>query len=705
MALDITRFIERFVEEAQDQLPRLREGVTALEHGGHRPQAINALFRAVHTLKGSSRMLRLEAISTLTHAMEELLGALRDGLREPDPATLGLLNQAADLLDTQVNRLAEGHPPQTLPQADPALYRALTMAPDAIQIPDSALQRDSSAAAAPSDQATPSVASGSPPPRLRLSDSVRVRRERLDDLIHLMGEVLSGHHHLHDLVDQARGLGAALPEGHQPALRAFHREFKDSVQSQDASMSELHDRALQLRMLPLAVVFDPLAQMTRDLAQGLDKKAVCRLQGSDIELDRQMIDHLSEPLLHLLRNALDHGLESPEARRLAGKNAQGRITLEARQDGNGVVIELGDDGAGIDIDAVREQALARRLVSEEELALLSEQEIVELIFAPGFSTRPTITETSGRGVGMDAVKRTVVDELSGDIRLAHRPGEGCTVTLHLPLSLAMMRVLLVRAGQHTFGVTAPYVATLLEVWRKELTDTAGQRTLILGDASIPVAALATLLGLEAAPENDRLLLLIAQQGTQKLALIVDEIIDERDMVIKPLPEHLGDLPLVAGMVSTGRNALVSLLHVPSLLTQVKLHPERDSTGEPDGHFSPRILIVDDSLHTREIEKDVLEAWGYRVTLAENGQQGLDKALANAFDAILTDIEMPVMDGFTLIARLRRNERYRQVPIIIITSREQEMDRKRGMAAGANAYIIKGDFDQNHLVDTLKTLLD
>ncbi|UYG00360.1 hybrid sensor histidine kinase/response regulator [Halomonas sp. GD1P12] len=707
MAFDLSRFIARFVEEAQDHLPRLKEGVDALGRGERHAEEINALFRAMHTLKGSSRMLRLDAITSLAHSAEELLSALRDGTRKPTPDTLELLNQAVELLDTQVNRLAEGHAPDTLPTADPALCQAMegtTAAPasasDPAPIPAPVPGPTSAAEKNVAQAATDEALSR----RLKLSDTVRVRLERLDDLIRLMGEVLSGHHQQHDLLDRAQALGKALPSTYQSTFRAFHRDLKDSVLTQDALMSDLHDRALQMRMLPLSVVFDPLAQMTRDLAHALNKQASCELQGSEIELDRQMIDRLSEPLIHLLRNALDHGLETPDLRRQVGKAAKGRVSLKAWQDGGWVVIELSDDGAGIDIDAVRQKALGRQLINEEQLTTLSEHETLELIFLPGFSTKPLITDMSGRGVGMDVVKRTVVDELSGDIRVDSQPGKGTTFALRLPLSLAMLRVLLIRAGSQTLGFTAPYVQELLKVTPYDFIDTAGQPTLVLRDEFIPVVSLASLLGLEAPAENAQVLLLIVHQGSQKLALIVEELIDERDMVIKPLPPHLRHLPLVAGMVSVGRNDLASLLHVPALLTQVKRGGRRSSILELKQARAHRILVVDDSLNTREIEKDVLEAWGYRVSLAENGRDGLTKALADSFDAVLTDVEMPIMDGFTLTARLREHERYQHVPIIIITSREKESDRQRGIDAGADAYIVKGSFDQNNLVDTLKALL-
>lgn len=717
MALDTRRFIQRFIEEAADHLPRLREGIHALAQQNASHEQVNELFRAAHTVKGSSRMLKLTPITALAHSTEELLSALRDGTQTPDDVVIRLLNQAVDALEDSVSQLAAGATPDTLPPADADLCQALEQAAQpghgsaaqkpATPAPDITMS-DAATPSSPTSETEPNAVSSSIPipATLRLSDTVRVRLERLDDVIRLMGEVLSGHQHMHSLVEEARRLTHSLPREH-PA-HAFRRELKDSVQAHDTLMSDLHERALQMRMLPLNVVFDPLAHMARELARTLNKQVVCEVSGSDIELDRQMIDHLSDPLIHLLRNALDHGLETPEERKAAGKPELGRITLRAFQDGNWVVVEMHDDGRGIALDAIRQKALSKQLVTAEQLEALSEQETLELIFLPGFSTKALITDFSGRGVGMDVVKRTVTDELSGSLQVTTERGQGSCFTLRMPLSLAMLRVLLVRAGTLTVGITAAHVTEIVERKATDFIEAAGRLTLILRNEFVPVVPLAALLGDHDVPSpitaQQPVLLMVVHQGQHKLALQVETLIDERERIIKPLPTHLRQLPLVAGMVSFGRNALVSLLHVPALMAQARHDAASTTSPTAASHTAHRILVVDDSLNTREIEKDVLEAWGYHVTLAENGRDGLNKALAEPFDAVLTDVEMPVMDGFALTAELRENDDYRHRPIIIITSREKEADRRRGIEVGADAYIVKGSFDQNNLVETLKALL-
>jgi chemotaxis protein histidine kinase CheA len=704
MALDVKRFISRFVEEARDHLRQILGFVAALETDPADKAAIDGLFRSAHTIKGSSRMLKLTAISDTAHRMEDLLSLLRDGAARFTPDLGRLLLRGADLLAAQVDAVAEGGVP---PALDPTLDAALTAAlsGEAATPPEPV--------SPPSPPPSPSPAPAAEPARRRSADTVRVPRPRLDELIGLMGEVVSSHarltQRLADLRRLERRLG--LDDDGLALLRDFGRDLRDDVQSQKLLMEDLHGQALTMRMLPLGLVFEPAARMVRDLARTLGKEIAVVVEGADIELDRQLIDGLADPLLHLLRNAVDHGVETTDQRRAAGKPGSAAIRLSARQDGGWVVIEVGDDGAGLALAAIRDKAVRKGMVTAEQAAALSEADVTDLIFLPGFSTSPIVTDLSGRGVGMDVVKRRVVDDLQGTIAVETRAGAGTVFSLRLPLSLALMRVLLVSAGGQVVGFTGQYVARLLQLPPEALLLVAGRSAVVIDNEFVPVVALAELLGLpDAAPRDDALLLVVVRVQHGKLALRVDRLVDESDMVIKPLPEHLRALPLPAGVVSTGRDELVAILHAPALLELARRNRRPASpvaAVAPEGEAARRslkVLVVDDSLNTREIERDVLEAHGYQVSLAEDGAAGLKKALDDQFDAILTDVEMPAMDGFSLTAALRREERYRTTPIIIITSRAKDEDRRRGIQVGADAYIVKGDFSQGSLVDTLQTLL-
>ncbi len=736
MALDIKKFIIRFVEEAREHIKRLGEGLDAMNSDSGDHENINAVFRAAHTIKGSSRMLKLSAITEIAHKMEDILGGLRDGSLSYRPELGSLLYRGTDAIAMLVEYLAKSGDGATLPPVDEALCASLAQAATgevapAVTPPTSIYPAEDNAPSAveptspPSATPAPLAATPLPSPvkvKLNTTETVRVRLAKLDELIKLMGEVVSSHATLRQRLLDIRVIESdALPEvceQHLAQLHHFGLTLRDDVQSQELLMNELHDKALIMRMLPLAMVFDSAGLVVRDLAHSVGKQVECVVSGAEIELDRQIIDKLSDPIVHLLRNAIDHGLEMPAVRLAAGKSPQGRVTLSARQDGGWVVIEVADDGGGVPIEAVREKALRKGFISAEQAPGLNDQEVVDLIFRPGFSTSAIITDISGRGVGMDVVLQSVVDDLQGEVAVETSLGVGTSFSLRLPLSLAVMRVLMVEVNGLAFGFTAQYVDELIRVPHEEMLTIVERNAVIIRNEFVPVVALADLLN---APErlvkdtysqtrtlDQGMLLVVVRIRNEKLALAVDDLLDERDMVIKPLPEHMRRLTMVSGVVITGRNELVSVLHAPALLELARKARGRVTHSEAAGLGAQgtayKILVVDDSLNTREIEKDVLEASGYQVTLAEDGMDGLQQARAGTFDAILTDVEMPRMDGFTLTSMLRQEKKYRDTPIVIITSRQREEDKRRGIQVGADAYIVKGEFDQNSLVDTLRSLL-
>jgi chemotaxis protein histidine kinase CheA len=729
MALDIKKFISRFVEEAREHVKRLGEGLDALSRDSSDRENINAIFRSAHTIKGSSRMLKLTAITETAHKLEDILGALRDGSLNYRPEFGSLLYRGVDAIAVLVESLATSGDPATLPPVDEALCTSLAQAATGtVVVAEAPLSgTDPAKDGAPAvveSASSPSLPSTSPAQaKLNAADTVRVRLAKLDELIKLMGEVVSSHATLRQrLLDFRMIERDGSPEHwgqHRARLHHFGLTLRDDVQSQELLMDELHDKALIMRMLPLSMVFDSAGRVVRDLAHSVGKEVACVVSGAEIELDRQMIDKLSDPIVHLLRNAIDHGLETPAERVAVGKSSQGHVTISAHQDGGWVVIEVADDGGGVPIEAVREKALRKGFISAEQASGMSDQDVVDLIFLPGFSTSAIITDISGRGVGMDVVRQSIVDDLQGEVTVETRLGAGTTFALRLPLSLAVMRVLLVEANGLPFGFTAQYVAELIRVSHEEMLTVVERKAVIIRNEFVPVVALAELLHVperlvkttrsQAGMSGHSMLLVVVRVRNEKLALAVDDLLDERDMVIKPLPEHMRRLTVVSGMVITGRNELVSVLHAPALLELARHIRSQASRTEAAGHageqeFAYKILVVDDSLNTREIEKDVLEAWGYHVTLAEDGIDGLQQARMGTFDAILTDVEMPNMDGFTLTSMLRQEEKYRDTPIVIITSREKEEDKRRGIQVGADAYIVKGEFDQNSLVDTLRSLL-
>jgi len=710
MAIDLKKFVLRFIDEANGHLQTVKEGAFSLSSGENVDAQIGEMFRAVHTLKGGARMLKLQSIADVTHQLEEILSELRDKKLQPDQNLGTLILQATDYISNQLDQLSASEGTNKLPPADEQLCERLARASRG-EMGDEPVQ----AKVVPAEK--PVVALDMAESGLKQAGSVRVKLEKLDDLINILGEVVASHDRLEQQVQSLSNIGPRLAHMDADQLRQeilqFSRQLKEDFQVQHLQMYELYDVATTIRMLPVSMLFEPVSQQVRELAASLNKQVDCRILGGEVEIDRQLIDRLSEPLTHLLRNAVDHGLcEAPE-RLAAGKSARGTITLTTQQDGRGILLRVEDDGRGLDYPAIRAKAVARGLVSADVVDQLSELECNELIFHPGFSTSKIVTELSGRGVGLDIVRKTIVTDLQGTLQVHSRPGQGTTFIIRLPISLAMMRILQFEQQNHLFGLAAQYVVEVVKCSREEIRDIADRPAIILHNEFIPVISAAEILRINdrhgsqtPTPVATSLLLIIIQNQFGKMAMLVDNLLDERNMMIKPLPKHMQHQALVSGMVLTAENQLVSVLQVPVLMEMAQKQGQpRAAARKPEvRQNSWHVLIVDDSLNTREIEKNVLEAHGYQVTLAEDGFSGLQKARLTQFDAVLTDVEMPVMDGFSLTKALRAEENYQHIPIIIVTSRAKEEDRRRGIQVGADAYIAKGDFEQDSLIETLKMLL-
>lgn len=729
MAFDHSLFVARFVEEAREHCSRINEGLLNLESSPGDAETLNALFRSAHTIKGSSSMMKLTGVTELARHMEDVLDAVRGGKIPMAAALSGTLFRAADALCALLDKVAAG---DTKADAPRALCRDLAQAAEAP--PVAAPVTAPEAATSPTSPATAPVAAppiAAPrPAQGKQADYLRINAAKLDDLVRLMGEIVSEHgrfrrrigglreieralaRHLTAVAGQLENAekrqetlteaGAALRLSLRQAVRAMH----DASLMQDHLVGDLQETSLKLRMQPLSTVFDPLRRTVRDLAQEHGKELEFVVDGGDTELDRKIIDRIGDCLVHMIRNALDHGLESAPERIAAGKPAKGSVTLSACYDSGCVTILLSDDGKGLSVDAIREKALAKRLYDADTLAGMSRAEIVNIIFMPGFSTSPIITDLSGRGVGMDVVRKSIVDELKGTIIIESKEGSGTTFLMRLPLNLAVFHLFLLATGGKTCALPATSIVEMLSVRRSDIIEIVNKRAIRLREQIIPVESLATILGLgSGTPESDQVTVVVVRDGEEKLGLLVDDIIGREEMAVKPLPAHLQNLPMISGATIGERNGIVNVLHVPEILRQSRQIAQPGKPVQQGGEVkASTVLVVDDSVNTREIEKSILEAYGYCVATAEDGEDGWEKTRQTRYDLVITDVEMPRLDGFSLTERLRGDERYRAVPIIIVTSREKDEDKKRGIQVGANAYIVKGAFDQSNLLETVRALI-
>jgi two-component system chemotaxis sensor kinase CheA len=730
MAFDHSKFLARFVEEAREHCSRISDGLLNLEKSPGDTELINGLFRSAHTIKGSSRMMKLSGVTELAHNMEDVLDAVRGGKINLSASVSDALFRGIDALLAMLDRITAG---DTSVGAPDALCEELAQAAAS---PSDAAEPTSQAEPVPSlpsvDNA-PTVAGPAPLPAAakgRQVDYLRINAAKLDELIRLMGEIVSEHgrfrRHIGRLGEIERATarhfkivagklqagnneqeplidaGAAL----QLSLRQSVRAMSDASLMQDHLVADLQETSLRMRMQPLSTVFDPLRRTVRDLAHEQGKDIDFVVEGGDTELDRKIIDRIGDSLMHMIRNSLDHGVESAEERVAAGKPPKGTINLSAFYDSGCVTISLSDDGRGLSVDRIREKALARQLFAADTLAGMSRAEITDLIFMPGFSTSPIITDLSGRGVGMDVVRKSIVEELKGAIIVETEEGEGTTFLLRLPLNLAVFPLFFLSANGKICALPATSLVEMLSIQRGEIIEIVNKRAIRLREQIIPVESLAALLGLaKETTEAGEVSIVIIRDGEEKLGLEVDEIIGREEMVVKPLPPHLQSLRMVSGVTIGERDSIINVLHVPELIRQAR------EIGEP-GRLRPAareehaatVLVVDDSINTREIEKSILEAYGYTVITAEDGQEALEKTRETLYDLVVTDVEMPRLDGFSLTERLRADDRYRNVPVIIVTSREKDEDKRRGIQVGANAYIVKGAFDQSNLIETVRSLI-
>jgi two-component system chemotaxis sensor kinase CheA len=499
------------------------------------------------------------------------------------------------------------------------------------------------------------------------------------------------------------------------ALLTRLRSAYEDVASLDGVAGEMEEAIRGVRLLPLSTLFALFPRLVRDLAKSQDKEVTFIIEGGETTADKRILEELKDPLMHMVRNAIDHGIETPFERQRSGKPTEARLVLRAVQTATQVLVELRDDGRGLDENTIARSAVRKGLLEASEVAALSPEQVRELIFAPGFSTSPTITDVSGRGVGLDVV-RANVQRLRGTIEVDSTRGQGTTFRLTLPVTLATTRVLLVRSGAHLYALPVESVQSVQLIASGDVFPLQGRPSFALDGVPVPLAQLSDLLELPPEPPSkddgpNKLPqpCVILMQGSERLGVWVDGVVDEQEIILKPLGALLQNVRNLAGatILDTGAVALVlsssDLLKSASRGGTVVASRRLESSG-PEAEAEPkRVLLVEDSITTRTQEKRILEGAGYKVTVAVDGLDGWNKLAAGEFDAVVSDVEMPNMDGLSLAARIRQNEKYRELPIILVTSLSSEADRARGVEVGANAYITKGGFDQKALLDTLKRL--
>ncbi len=466
----------------------------------------------------------------------------------------------------------------------------------------------------------------------------------------------------------------------------------------------------ELRRLPLSDVFNLFPRMVRDLAKQQGKEINLVIEGGDTQADKKILEAIKDPLLHLIRNAIDHGIEIPAERIQQGKPATATLVLRGYQTGNSIGVEICDDGRGLNLDKIKQTAIRRQVRTEAELAKMSEDEIQSLIFASGFSTRTEITELSGRGIGLDVV-RANVERLPGSIQVTSISGNGCKFKLRLGSSLVTTRVLIVAEAKNLYAIPVESIINMLAIAIDDIYTIDNSEVIDYENRPISLARLGTLLKLPTSNQTPaistakKLFGLVLAIGKEYFCLIVNAFVDRQNITLKPQSKLLKRIPNIAGATILGNGEVCMILNPKDLLHSLKNGTWHSIYSSVALSAKNKLLLVEDSMIIRTQMQRLLKNGGYDVTVAVNGLDGLQKIQAQEFDIVLSDIEMPQMNGLEMIANIRQNDKYKQLPIVLITTLASPEDKRRGMDAGANAYLTKGDFDQQILFQTLDQLVN
>ncbi len=727
---DDPELVATFRAEVDDRLASLCEGLLRLENAASPKQLVASLFRDAHTVKGSARMLGLDSVVEVAHLAEDLLGALRDGRMPARKDLVDVLLVAAE----GISRAMPGADRPVGPEDLAAIVTALE-----------------AACAGQSPVVVPKLAGVDEETdgdglRPRSGDSIRVPTRRVHDLLNVVGEAeleirrlarhgrdlstlaasqLKWSRELREAATKAEAAGFPLPHTAAEAVHALvalgdqlvaaTRELASRGEDAQGRLGSVRDGAMGLAMVPVRRVVAGFPQLVRELAgTGPDAKDVrLILTGQDVELDTRVLDTVADSLRHLVTNAVDHGCETPAQRVALGKPGQATVTVSARAAGSTVVIEVADDGNGVDEDALRTAAIARGLVPAD--TTLVGPALLQTIFAPGFSTRSEITQTSGRGVGLDVV-RTVVGDLSGAIEVQSEPGVGTRFVITLPVTLGVLRCLVARVGSERYAVPVAGVVETIGLAGAERHELAGVPVLVRHGNTFPLVDLGVVLEVPGERDPRAAIIVSFSASGEMLGLAVDELEGELELVVKELGGFIGRLPTVAGATIDGDGSVVLVLDIRELAVRQLASgsgpvavPSARRTGLtplPAQRVSdrPRVLVVEDSIGVRELQRVILEGAGYDVTTAVDGLDGASRLTGVPVDLVLSDVEMPGMDGFSLTREIRRTRGWENVPVVIMTSRGDKADQRAGLDAGASAYLLKSEFDQAELIDTVRRLV-
>ena len=674
-----------FRVEARELLDGLTQGILQIEKETSAPDVAARLLRLAHTLKGAARVVKQPAIAELAHAIEGILTSHREA---GQPVSNEQGSELLRLLDEITSHLSALEPESDIAAAGPART--------------------------PADEPL---------------ETLRVEISEMDSLLRTVNEAgvqlgaaragLGATGHLRDLTSLLLDLLAARPgeneaspgrvrarslaEELRSSLDHFQRSLAVDLERVDGELAELRDVAHRLRLIPAQTVFPSLDRSVRDAAQTLGKRVVFEASGGDVRIDANVLASLRDALMHVVRNAVAHGVESEAERVALGKPPAGQVRLEVERRGARVAFVCRDDGRGVDVEAVRRVAVARGLVPASEAKSLTADKVIALLRAGGLTTSRDVTELSGRGIGLDVVRATA-SRLKGEMTIRSDPGRGATVEVQVPISIASLHGLVVEATGVLAAIPLDAVRQTLRVRDSEVARSAESDSILHEGRVIPFLPLDRLLRRSGSTERKRSAwsAVVVEAADRRVAVGVDRLLGTSNIVMRAIPGVVAPDPVVSG-ASLDAEGNPQLVLDPKGVVAAAERGRDAASEDADSRRAP-ILVIDDSLTTRMLEQSILESAGYEVELAVSAEEALTKARDRPYSLFIVDVEMPGMDGFEFVFQTRSDLALRDIPAILVTSRNAVEDRRRGEQVGARAYIVKGEFDQGQLLQTIRTLI-
>lgn len=768
---EMQEILEDFLIEAFEMIEQLDQDLIELENNPEDLDLLNRIFRVAHTIKGSSSFLNFDILTTLTHNMEDVLNKARRSELVITPNIMDIVLESIDLMknilvsirDTgsdkngieidsavaklqniskgeNVNENQSNEAPKldntnkTMEQAtkeelketskqeaSEGDYSGLSSEEVDKEIERLLKQRQEEDRARRAAKKTQTNQENDAKPKIQaqkkqptnqnnkkqegavsasIEQTVRVDVKRLDHLMNLIGELVLGKNRLISIYDEVE----ERYDGEQ-----FLEELNQVVSSISIVTTDVQLAVMKTRMLPVSKVFNKFPRMVRDLARDMGKNIELIISGEETELDKSIVEEIGDPLVHIIRNSCDHGIESVEERIQKGKNETGKIELKAYNEGNHIVVEIKDDGKGLDPDVLKQKALEKGIINEREADTMTNKEAFGLIFKAGFSTAKVVTNVSGRGVGMDVVK-TNIEKLNGMIDVESEPNEGTTLKLRIPLTLAIIQALIVSVQEEYYAIPLGSVLETVRISQNEVYMVEGKSVLRLRDEILTLVRLADIFNVDTLLNNsNELYVVVIGLAANKIGVIVDYLVGQEEVVIKSLGYYLKGTEGIAGATVRGDGKITLIVDVASMMQMAK-HikgsvsslQEDDISKEKTQPSDYTILAVDDSHVDRAIIKQYLKPLGVTIIEATNGVDALDiiKNGDKHIDAVLIDIEMPRMDGYTLASEIRKYNKFKNLPLIAVTSRTSKTDRMRGVESGMTEYITK-PYSADYLVNVVK----